>query len=98
VYVEASARIGFIEAYKITNIVRSRGRWIYTIDVNPKPPAEATIMDYVDVKQVKKLWFDEAELIGLEDALLLAKHSLELKLNKINQMLQKYFPSGTETG
>jgi hypothetical protein len=96
VYVEASARIGFLEAYKISNIVRNKGRWVYTIDVSQKPPSEPTIMDYNDIKNSKVLWFDEGELIGLHDALLLAKHALELKLTKINQLIEKYFPSGSE--
>ena len=96
VYLEASARIGFLEAYKISNIIRNRGRWLYSIDVHQKTPSETTVSDYNDLKTASTLWFDESELIGLHDALLLAKNALDLKLNKINQLLNKYFPSGSE--
>jgi hypothetical protein len=97
VYLEASARIGFLEAYKVSNVVNSRGRWIYTINVEQKPPAEPTIGDFIDIKKNRMLWFDESELIDFHEALLLVKHSLELKLNKVNALIHKYFPSGTGT-
>ena len=48
VYLDASARIGFLESYKVTNVVRSRQRWLYTINVEQKPPAEPTIGDFID--------------------------------------------------
>ena len=98
VYLDASARIGFLEAYKVTNIVKSRTRWLYTIDVEQKPPAEPTIGDFIDIKKTRMLWFDESELIDFENALLLAENALTLKLNKIVQLKHKYFPDGTETG
>lgn len=98
IYLEASARIGFLEAYKVTNVVRSRSRWLYTVDVEQRPPAEPTIGGYIDIKQGRMLWFDESELTDLHTALLLAKNALELKLNNINNQLHKYFPDGTETG
>jgi hypothetical protein len=97
VYLDASARIGFLESYKVTNIVRSRTRWLYTIDVEQKPPAEPTIGDFIDIKNKRMLWFDESELVDFHEALLLAQNALQLKLNKINQLLHKYFPDGTET-
>lgn len=97
VYLEASARIGFLESYKVSNVVGSRGRWLYTINVDQKPPAEPTIGDFIDIKKTRMLWFDESELISFEEALYLVKHSLELKLNKVNVLINKYFPSGTGT-
>jgi len=97
VYLEASARIGFLESYKVSNVVSNRGRWIYTINIEQKPPAETTVMDFNDLKNTRMLWFGENELISFEDALYLVKHSLELKLNKVNALINKYFPSGTGT-
>jgi hypothetical protein len=97
VYLETSARVGFLEAYKVSNVVRSRGRWLYTISVGEKPPAETTLGGMVDLKRSEMLWFDEAELIDFHEALLLVKHSLELKLAKANALLHKYFPEGTAT-
>ena len=98
VYLEVSARIGFLESYKVTNIIKSRARWLYTINVEQKPPSEPTIGDFIDIKRTRMLWFDESELINFEEALLLAKSSTENKLTKINNLLHKYFPDGTETG
>lgn len=95
VYLESSARIGFLESYKVTNIVRARGVWVYTIDVAQKPPAEATVMDMVDLKSTRILYFDERELISFHDALLLVKASLTTKLTKTEQLIRKYFPDGT---
>jgi len=98
VYLDASARIGFLESYRVTNVVRNRNRWVYTIDVEQNPPAEPTIGGFNDIKKHRMLWFDESELIDFEEALLLAENALELKLNKVRQMRHKYFPDGTETG
>jgi len=97
VYLEASARIGFLESYRVSNVVRTRGRWLYTIGIEQKAPAETTLGGMVDLKSSQTLWFDESELVDLHDALLLAKNSLQLKLNKVNQLIHKYFPNGTET-
>jgi hypothetical protein len=97
VYLESSARIGFLESYKVSNIARVRNSWLYTIDVAQKPPAEPTVMAYVDLKQTRTLYFDERELISFESALLLVKASLERKLNEANRLLHKYFPDGTES-
>ena len=97
VYLETSARVGFLEAYKVSNLVRNRGRWLYTISVTQKPPAETTVGGMVDLKTEKTLWFDEAELIGFHEALLLVQNSLELKLSRVNALLNKYFPEGTAT-
>jgi hypothetical protein len=97
VYVESSARIGFLEAYKVTNIVRSRGKWLYTINLFEKPPAETTIADMIDIKRQRLLYFDESELVDFHEALLLVKNSLDLKRNKIQILLDRYFPDGTET-
>jgi hypothetical protein len=97
VYLETSARVGFLEAYRVSNVVRSRGRWLYTISVEPKPPAETTLGGMVDLKSSETLWYDEAELIDFHEALLLTQNSLQLKLNKVNALLNKYFPEGTAT-
>jgi hypothetical protein len=97
VYVEASAKVGFLEAYKVSNIVRARGRWLYTIDVNQKPPSEPTVMSMVDIKNTDQIFFDESELINYKDALLLMKRSLDIKTKRVNQLIKKYFPEGTET-
>ncbi len=98
VYLDTSARVGFLESYRVSNVVRSRGRWLYTIGVKEKPPAETTLGGMVDLKRSTDLWFDESELVGFHEALLLAQHSLQLKLNKIDSLLHRYFPEGTETG
>jgi hypothetical protein len=97
VYLETSARIGFLEAVKVSNVVRARGRWFYTINVNQRPPAETTVGGFNDLKQGRLLFFDEAELIGLQEALLLARNSLQLKLSKINALIDQHFPEGTDS-
>jgi hypothetical protein len=96
VYLEVSARIGFLEAYRVSGIFKIRGSWAYTIAIGPKPPAEPTIGDAIDIKRDHTLYFDERELIGLHEALLLAKDALNKKIIKIQQLLDRHFPGGTD--
>lgn len=95
VYIQASAKVGFLEAYKVSGIHRIRGRWTYSIDIMQKPPSEPSIGDMIDIKQERVMYFDENELIDFHEALLLVKNGLDSKRNKIQQMLDKYFPTGT---
>ncbi len=96
-YLISSAKIGFLEAYQITGVTRIRGRWLYTIDVAQRPPSEATVMDRVDLKNPRTMYFDERELIGYEEALLLQRAALTRKLNQANELLDKHFPDGSES-
>jgi len=97
VYLLASAKIGHLEAYQITGVTRIRGKWLYTIDVAQRLPSEATVMDMVDLKNPRTMYFDERELIGMEEAFLLVRAALTRKLNKINELIDKHFPNGSES-
>lgn len=102
VYLEASAKLGFLESYFVGSIQRSSAGWVYTIDVTQTPPAQTTIGDSLDLKQgkcgpVRSLYFNESELISYQEALVLAINNLETRKNKLQAIYDRQFPSGTES-
>ena len=101
VYLLASAKLGFLESYRVDSIRKIPTGWVYTIDIAQKPPAETTISDSVDLKQDRcggprrHLYFSEGELVSMEEALVLAIDSLEIRKNKLQATYDRLFPSGT---
>lgn len=98
VYIQASAKLGFLESYKVDSLRKIATGWVYTIDITQKPPAETTISDSVDLKQdrcggpLRHLYFNESELITMQEALILAINNLEIRKNKLQATYDKLFP------
>lgn len=71
VYLKSSAELGKLEAYRITSIKQlQQGRWIYSIDITKKPPAQGLVGDTYDSRMVEPaLYYTEAELLNVCEAL-----------------------------
>lgn len=76
VYLLASARRGFLESYRIDNVIYEPkdGTWVYLINVKRSPIAGQTVGHFRDLRIHGSLYFSEAELIdyctAVETALL----------------------------
>jgi len=90
VYILASARRGFLESYKINNVIynpEDEG-WVYLINIRRSPSAGQTVGHFRDLRISGSLYFREAELIdycmALDSAVTYHQRqvaSLEAKLN-----------------
>ena len=83
VYLSSSAKIGFLESYKISAINQATvGKWVYQISLLPMPPtATMTVGDTVNHRNLKTLYFDESELLDYTTASQLQIDSLTRRLN-----------------
>lgn len=91
VYLKASAVLGFLESYKITNLFYdpARNTWVYSIDLKPNPSgAPTSIGDHITLKNNHTLFFIEDELITFCDAAHDVKSNLELRLARIIAQLE----------
>lgn len=83
VYIVASAKIGFLESYKITGIhSKTGGKYVYQINLKERHPNEKTIGDAVDLKRSRSLFFDESELTDFCTASSLRITYLQRKLSE----------------
>jgi hypothetical protein len=83
VYLRSSAQIGFLEAYKISGIFQLRNdRYVYTIDINRRPPSAQTLGDHIDLKRIQTLYFTEDELLTFCEAETLVVQNLERRLRE----------------
>lgn len=82
IYLETSARIGFLEPYTISEVVQtSNGKFRYRIFIGPNPPANQTFGSSNDLRRgVTQILFGQVELVTFCDAIALVVRSLELKL------------------
>lgn len=83
VYLTSSAKIGFLESYKVSSIGQATaGKWVYQITLAPVPPtATMTVGDTVNHRNLKTLYFDESELMDYPTASQLQIDSLTRRLN-----------------
>jgi hypothetical protein len=96
VYLRSSAQIGFLEAYKVTGIFQLRNdRYVYTIDINKRPPSAQTVGDHIDLKGIRTLYFTEDELLTFCEAETLVVQSLERRLAVEKARLAAKCPSGS---
>jgi hypothetical protein len=85
VYLAESAAAGELEAYKISSIKQLvAGKWLYTVNINQKSPAEQTIMDRVDLKFPTSLLYDETELIPFCEAVDAAITNMNNRITRLN--------------
>jgi hypothetical protein len=88
VYLNESANLGELDAYKIDAIQQSlQGRWIYQIYIEKRPPDGQTVEDRVDLKLPRQLFFDEAELITLCQAVNTAVNNVQHRMNSTLNVL-----------
>lgn len=84
VYLAEPAASGELEAYRISSVRKTGNNWIYSVDINQKPPAEQTVGDRIDLKSPLSFLFEETELITLCEALDSAILSLESRITRLN--------------
>lgn len=83
VYLNESAYLGELEAYKIGAIQQAQaGRWVYQIFIEKRPPDAQTAEDRVDLRFPREMFFDEAELLTLCDAVNIALHNVQFRINR----------------
>ncbi len=81
VYLVASAKRGFLEAYRVELIhAQASNKWVYQIDLKARRPNEKTIGDAVDLKRRRSVFFAEAELTDFCSANQLTIDYLQRKL------------------
>lgn len=92
VYLRESAAIGFLESYKITNIVwdTSYSRWLYEVDIRHRGTEPNTVIDAHNLRRVEVLTLGENDLISLGDALDLAIINTEQRLKYLRTQKEHY--------
>lgn len=87
IYLRESAMLGFLESYEISGIEFNPGsnQWVYKISVRYKHPASTSI-DANQLQPVRQLYFREAELINLCEALDIAITETENRLTKLKDV------------
>ena len=82
VYLRASAKIGHLEAYKISSIHQiSPNKWVYKIDIAKRMPQPQTAIDRYDLRShTVGLHFEESALMTYCDALAVVISNLERRL------------------
>lgn len=84
VYLNESANLGELESYRIGAIQQmTPGRWVYQIFIEKRPPDGQTVEDRIDLRQPVELFFDEAELITLCEAVNIALHNVQFRMNNV---------------
>lgn len=87
-YLNESAQLGELEAYRIGAVSQSSpGVWIYQIFIEKRPPDGQTVEDRIDLRQPTELFFSEAELLTLCDAVNIALHNTQGRINRGMQLL-----------
>ena len=82
VYLNASAKLGFLESYRVSSIHQvTATKWVYRIAITQFAPATFTNEDAVSYKNITNLYFDEGELLSYCEASSEQIASLERKLN-----------------
>lgn len=83
VYLQSSAKVGFLEMYRISTVHQSTlNKWVYKIALGPIQPATFTVEDAINHKGlITTLYFDESELLSYESALQYQIDALTRKLN-----------------
>jgi hypothetical protein len=97
IYLRSSAQIGFLESYRISQIVqRNKNEYLYKIDVVRKAPLEQAVGDRINLKSPATMVFSEDELLTYCDAQTLVVYFLERRLAQERARLIARCPTGSE--
>jgi len=84
VYLRESAELGQLEAYRVGQISRAGGFFIYTIFINPRPAQEAAMGDQIDGKRRDtQMSYGEDVLLTFCEAVDIAITEVERKLDNL---------------
>lgn len=90
VYLKESAALGFLEAVRISGIVKQAAGWLYTIEARSAQPTAPTLYgDRIAFTNRATLYFSEDELITLCNALDLAEAHALAVLSRIQAQKQE---------
>lgn len=100
VYRLSGAEIGRLEAFKIAGSRQvSAGVWEYEVIIHQRPPNQPTTGDRTQPKLVEpRLYFAEAELIGLCEALQIMVARLSTQIASVDDLLNGECASVTDEG
>jgi len=87
VYLRESAVLGFLEGYKVTNIIYDPGynRWMYEIAIKHKGTEPSTTIDMYNLRTQEVLRLGENDLISQGEAVDLAIINTEQRLEYLKQ-------------
>ena len=84
VYLAESANLGELDAFKIGAIHQANpGRWVYQIFIEKRPPDSQTVEDRDDLRFPRQMFYEEAELLTLCQAVDTALHNLQHRMNNM---------------
>lgn len=84
VYLRESAKLGQLEAYRVGQVSRASGFFIYTIFINPRPAQEAAMGDQIDGKRRgTQMSYGEDVLVDFCEAVDIAIAEIERKLDNL---------------
>lgn len=87
VYVRESAALGFLEAYRISSVLRASGdEWVYSINIIRRPGTPPLFGERISHQPEGVLYFNESELISKCEALELIEDHLTSRLSTIQQL------------
>lgn len=88
VYLSESAHLGELDAFKIGAIHQAQpGRWVYQIFIEKRPPDTQTVEDRDDLRFTRQLFYEEAELLTLCEAVDTALANMQFRMNKTLDLL-----------
>ena len=89
VYLESSAAIGRLDAFKISGIKQTQqGRWVFRVDISKKPPHQQFIGDSYDGRTLESsIYYTAEELISHCDALDIMVAQLELQIQHVESQV-----------
>ena len=91
IYIKASAQIGHLESFKITEILQvKKTRWLYRVAISSNPPISQTVGDRNSLKHGGTLVFDESDLLTFCEAQIIIVQNLELRLLTAKAKLKTY--------
>lgn len=98
VYLNESANLGELEAYKIGAIQQAQpGRWVYQIFIEKRPPDSQTVEDRDDLRFPHELFFDEVDLLTLCEANNIALNNVQNRINRLMNELTNCASGSTGT-
>ena len=84
VYLNESAHLGELEAYKIGAIQQAQAdRWVYQIFIEKRPPDSQTVEDRIDLRFPRELFYGESELLTLCEATNIALLTEQRRINRM---------------
>lgn len=87
VYIRESAALGFLEAYRISSVLRATSEeWVYSINIIRRPGVPPLFGERISHQPERVLYFNESELVTKCEALELIENHLTDRLATVQQL------------